>query len=176
MLFIIFLLTVFALQFCTEPGKEKEVNGNLNILENDLLTYNQEIVQAENQEITDFINRYQWKMITTSTGLRFMSDKNGKGPAPIKGSTVTINYSVKLLSGEVVFQSDPVRPATFIIGKRRVASGLEEGVMLMHQGDRAKLIVPSHLAYGLLGDLDKIPNRAILVYDVELNQVSNPNN
>jgi len=38
----------------------------------------------------------------------------------------------------------------------------------MRQGDRAKLIVPSHLAFGLLGDLKKIPAGATLVYDIEI--------
>jgi FKBP-type peptidyl-prolyl cis-trans isomerase len=38
----------------------------------------------------------------------------------------------------------------------------------MHVGDRAKFIVPSHLAFGLLGDQNKIPQHATLVYDIEL--------
>jgi FKBP-type peptidyl-prolyl cis-trans isomerase len=43
--------------------------------------------------------------------------------------------------------------------------------MLMRTGSRAKLIVPSHLAFGLLGDLKKIPEQAVLVYDIELVEV-----
>jgi FKBP-type peptidyl-prolyl cis-trans isomerase len=38
----------------------------------------------------------------------------------------------------------------------------------MNVGDRAKFIVPSHLAFGLLGDQKMIPPQATLVYDVEL--------
>ena len=38
----------------------------------------------------------------------------------------------------------------------------------MKVGDKAKFIIPSHLAFGLLGDENKIPKRATLVYDVEL--------
>ncbi|MCX6279723.1 MAG: FKBP-type peptidyl-prolyl cis-trans isomerase [Bacteroidetes bacterium] len=159
-----------------EPSQEKEIKANLQILDDSLLLYNQKIVQIENQEIADFINRYKWRMETTSTGLRFVIIKKGTGLTPNKGATVTISYSVKLLTGDVVFQSDSLHPFTFIAGQRKVTSGLEEGVMLMHQGDRAKFIVPSYLAYGLLGDLEKIPTRAILVYYVELIHVTNPIN
>ena len=38
----------------------------------------------------------------------------------------------------------------------------------MKVGDIAKFILPSHLAFGLLGDEEKIPKRATLVYHVEL--------
>jgi len=35
-------------------------------------------------------------------------------------------------------------------------------------GDHAKLIIPSHLAHGLIGDLDKIPPLTTLVMDIHL--------
>ena len=68
----------------------------------------------------------------------------------------------------MVLTTDPHKNFSFEIGKSRVVNGLEEGVLLMKKGGRAKLIVPSHLAFGLLGDPGKIPARAVLVYDVEL--------
>jgi FKBP-type peptidyl-prolyl cis-trans isomerase len=38
----------------------------------------------------------------------------------------------------------------------------------MKKGVHAKLILPSHLAHGLLGDRDKIPPQSILYIDLEL--------
>ena len=38
----------------------------------------------------------------------------------------------------------------------------------MKEGDKAKLILPSHLAYGLIGDQNKIPQKATIIYDIEL--------
>jgi len=37
----------------------------------------------------------------------------------------------------------------------------------MRVGDRAKFIIPSHLAFGLIGDQKKIRHKATLVYDLE---------
>jgi FKBP-type peptidyl-prolyl cis-trans isomerase len=38
----------------------------------------------------------------------------------------------------------------------------------MKMGDRAKLIIPSHLAHGLVGDLNKIPPLTTIVVDIHL--------
>jgi FKBP-type peptidyl-prolyl cis-trans isomerase len=50
-------------------------------------------------------------------------------------------------------------------------SGLNEALKLMRKGDRAKLILPNHLAHGLVGDLDKIPPLSILLLDVSLEDI-----
>jgi FKBP-type peptidyl-prolyl cis-trans isomerase len=54
-----------------------------------------------------------------------------------------------------------------------VESGLEEGILLLREGDKAKFILPPHLAHGLLGDDNKIPARSIIVYDLELLSLEN---
>jgi peptidylprolyl isomerase len=58
-----------------------------------------------------------------------------------------------------------------VVDKSDKESGLNEAVKLLSIGDKAKLILPSHLAYGLLGDFDKIPPQSILLIDVQLNKI-----
>ncbi len=41
-------------------------------------------------------------------------------------------------------------------------------VEMMREGEKARFIIPPHLAYGLLGDEKQIPARSIIVYEVEL--------
>lgn len=141
------------------------------MMKDSLITYNQQIVQSENQEIDDFIRRYHWKMNTTPTGLRFLIYKKGNGISAQKGEIVTLHYTIKKLTGDLIYSTVPDHPVEFEIGKHELNNGLEEGILLMKTGDRAKFILPSHLAYGLLGDLNKIPLRTILVYDVALLKV-----
>jgi FKBP-type peptidyl-prolyl cis-trans isomerase FkpA len=142
------------------------------MLGDSVVTFNNHVVKTEIQEIDDFIHRYHWEMEKTQTGLRYMIYQKGSGPEPKQGDSVTINYRINLLNGDPVVKSDNKTNFSFLLGKRDVVSGLEEGVMLMKRGSRAKLIVPSHLAFGLLGDMAKIPGRAVLVYDVELNAIN----
>jgi FKBP-type peptidyl-prolyl cis-trans isomerase FkpA len=133
-----------------------------------LMQANKQVTRNEDDLIVDFIKRYGWHMVKTGTGLRYMIYHNGDGGPVQKGDEVTINYSVMLLNGDSVYSSQTNGPMVITAGTRDVESGLEEGILLLHHGDKAKFILPSHLAFGLLGDFDKIPQKATLVYDVEV--------
>ncbi|MEI7724360.1 MAG: FKBP-type peptidyl-prolyl cis-trans isomerase [Bacteroidota bacterium] len=165
---MIFCAGVIFLASCTETSTNTSQDTSLKSMEDSAVSFNHEIVQSEIQEIDDFILRYHWEMTKTQTGLRYMIYKKGDGTGAKPGDIVAIKYKVTLLTGDLVYQTDSVKLLNFEVGKRNVVSGLEEGIMLMQRGSRAKLIVPSHLAFGLLGDMSKIPARAALVCDVEL--------
>jgi FKBP-type peptidyl-prolyl cis-trans isomerase len=83
-----------------------------------------------------------------------------------------LKFSVSLLDGTLCYSSDSSGLESFIIDHDQVESGLHEGIKLLHEGDKAKFILPSHLAHGLIGDKDKIPRRSPIVYDIELIQLT----
>ena len=165
------VLCIFSLNSCREDPRQVFTTNHIQMMDDTLLNFNRQVIIAESQEIEDFMQRYHWKMHKTQTGLHWMIYKNGKGTVAKKGDIACIKYSVSMISGDLVYRSDSLIPFEFETGKAKVPNGLEEAVLLLKPGDHAKLIVPSHLAYGLLGDQDKIRNRAILIYDVELLQV-----
>jgi FKBP-type peptidyl-prolyl cis-trans isomerase len=98
--------------------------------------------------------------------------EHGSGEAASTGKFVTINYLVSLLDGTICYNSDDSGSKKFIIGRSNEESGLEQGVLMMRVGDKARFIMPPHLAHGLLGDENKIPPRSIIVYEVELVEIS----
>ena len=49
-----------------------------------------------------------------------------------------------------------------------VESGLEEAILKLRKNSVAVLILPSHLAHGLLGDSNRIPPKAALVYKIKV--------
>jgi FKBP-type peptidyl-prolyl cis-trans isomerase len=59
-----------------------------------------------------------------------------------------------------------------VLGHSTEESGLEQGILMMQEGDKARFILPPHLAHGLLGDENMIPARSIIVYEVELLDIS----
>jgi len=131
--------------------------------------------QSEDSQIEDFIARNQWDMSKTGTGLRFMVYKAGKGRKVSDKTIVRYHYKVNLISGTLCDESAKSGPKEIWIGHADVVSGLEEGLLLLCEGDKAKFIIPSHLAYGWIGDSKTIPSRAVLVYDVEILQVRDYN-
>ena len=132
-----------------------------------LLKANQEAVRIENEQIDDYIRRHNLKMETTETGIRVMILKQGIGQPAEEGMTVKLSYTVTLLTGDTVYTAEKDGPLVFQVGKGQVITGLEEAILLLKVGDHAKFIIPSHLAFGLIGDQKKILHKASLVYDIE---------
>lgn len=163
---LLIILAFFVLG-CNRPS-EPEKNLDRKQLSEMLEAANVILVDAEKQDIDDFIKRYGWEMKETGSGLRYMIYEKGDGPAAATGKTASIHYSIHLLNGDLVYSSDQEGAKLFRIGQGGVESGLEEGILLLHVGDKARFIMPSHLAHGVPGDGIKIPRRSAIVFSIEL--------
>lgn len=155
-------------------------NGNQEIKEKkpDQLTIkkhleraNKYLVKAEEQNIRDFIKRHAYNMEETGSGLFYEIYKKSNGEQAVKGKLATVSFNMYLLNGELIYSSEKEGNLEFVIGKGGVESGLEEGILLLKEGEKARLVIPSHLAHGLIGDLNKIPEKATIIYDLELIQL-----
>ncbi|MCX6283267.1 MAG: FKBP-type peptidyl-prolyl cis-trans isomerase [Bacteroidetes bacterium] len=161
--FLLFLLTS-----CEPETRRAKATDHIRMMDEKLLNYNQQVVRTENDEIEDYISRHQWKMVKTSTGLRYMVFSKGQGAKISKGMEVHLKYRLALLNGNEVYDSDSTGIKVIYPGTSEGETGLQEALMFLRMGDRARLIVPSHLGYGLIGDLKKIPAGASLVYDIQI--------
>jgi FKBP-type peptidyl-prolyl cis-trans isomerase FkpA len=139
-----------------------------NQVQQHMVGVNRLLNKKDRERILGYIEREKLNMHESGTGLWYMIENKGIGQQAKKGNIATIKYNVTLLDGTACYDSDKDGPKIFQIGKGGVESGLEEGILLLNGGGKAKFIIPPHLAYGLLGDEKKIPGRAILVYEVEL--------
>ncbi len=86
------------------------------------------------------------------------------------GRTVTVLYSGQLLDG-TVFDASAQHgnvPFGFLLGRGEVIAGWDEGIALLHKGDRATLLLPSALGYGAQGYGSSIPPNAPLRFDVQV--------
>lgn len=108
----------------------------------------------------------------TNSGLRYKIIQKGNGAKAEKGKTVSVHYEGRLANGQV-FDSSYKRnqPIDFTIGVGQVIPGWDEGIGLLQVGDKARFVIPSHLAYGSAGAGGVIPPDATLIFDVELMDV-----
>jgi FKBP-type peptidyl-prolyl cis-trans isomerase FkpA len=162
----ILLFTLSLLISCGQ-GKRGNEKQDPAAYRESLLKANQEAVRVENEQIDDYIIRHNLKMEKTETGIRMMIIKQGIGAKAETGKTVKLSYTVTLLTGDTIYSAYEDGPLIFEVGKGQVITGLEEAILLLRVGDRAKFIIPSHLAFGLIGDQKKILHKATLVYDME---------
>lgn len=105
-----------------------------------------------------------------ASGLYFVPvTTNAAAPLATAGQVVSILYTGKLLNG-TVFDATSQRdntPLSFRYGTNRVLAGIEEGLSLMHKGDKAILLIPSGLAYGSNASAT-IPANSVIRFEIEL--------
>ncbi len=108
------------------------------------------------------------KEYTTASGLTYKITHKGNGPQAQAGAKVKVHYTGRLTDGKV-FDTSTGRgePIEFTLGKGQVIAGWDEGIALLHVGDKAVLTIPSKLGYGEQGT-QGIPGGATLIFDVEL--------
>ena len=106
---------------------------------------------------------------TTATGLMIEDVTVGTGDLASAGQKVTVHYTGWLTNG-TKFDSSTDRndPFVFLLGKRQVIAGWDEGVQGMRVGGVRKLTIPPALGYGARGAGGAIPPSATLVFEVEL--------
>ena len=169
------LCCLFLLSSCgSKPTDEKQMTNPEQYSKN-LEKANNLYTQSEDGQIEDFVARNQWEMTKTGSGLRYMIYKAGQGRKVSDKIIVRYHFKANLINGTLCDESAKTGPKEIWIGHADVVSGLEEGFLLLREGDKAKFIIPSHLAYGWIGDSKTIPSRAVLVYDVEILQVRDYN-
>lgn len=105
----------------------------------------------------------------TKSGLRYQIIQKGTGKQAQKGNKVAVHYKGQLMDG-TVFDSSYKRnqPLEFQVGVGQVIEGWDEGILLLNEGDKARLVIPSNLGYGSRGAGGVIPPNANLIFDVEL--------
>jgi FKBP-type peptidyl-prolyl cis-trans isomerase FkpA len=166
---LIFSAFLFA---CGEKPKPQPVVIDSKKLKENIVNVNKPAVVMESDEINAWVKSHGYAMKTTGTGLRYLVFKEKKKGKEIKPqSEVTVKYKVSLLDGTECYSSDKKGPRTFLVGADHVESGLHEAVQLMRQGEKAIFVLPSHLAFGLVGDRDKIPPKTAVVYEIEVVEV-----
>jgi hypothetical protein len=84
------------------------------------------------------------------------------------GQTASIRVRVETLDRVVRYETEKETTEAFAIDKSEKESGIHEALKYMKVGDHAKLILPSYLGHGLLGDRERIPPQAVLYIDLEL--------
>ena len=110
-------------------------------------------------------------MIATGTGLRYQIIKPGSGELIQPGQTVTMEYVLNDIRGDVIYTSETEGDKKYVVGHSDVETGLDEVARYLRLGDVAKVIIPSHLGYGLLGDQKSIPERATLIYTIKIKDI-----
>ena len=130
-----------------------------------LINANRTVAQSEETAIDEYIARRQWPMEKLTDGARLWIYQSGKGAKVEMEDSVRVIYSIEAINGKRIYDNVEER---YVAGRRSEMTGLDAAVLQMRRGDRARVILPSNLGYGIGGDGDRIPQSAILVVDLRV--------
>jgi len=149
---VVFCCSILSLSSCKDPYTEQI----------------EEQREFDEQSIQAYLtaNNIQ-NAVRQASGVYYVPQTAGTGDLIKRGNTVRMHYITKSLGG-YKYQStyDTGQAATIRVGTDQVTPGLTEGLQLLKNGEKASIIVPSHLAYGVYGDGYIIPPNDIILYDI----------
>ncbi|XP_076007674.1 peptidyl-prolyl cis-trans isomerase FKBP9 isoform X2 [Genypterus blacodes] len=94
----------------------------------------------------------------------------------VVGDYIRYHYNGTFLNG-LTFDTSYQRNSTYntYIGMGYVIIGMDQGLLGVCIGERRRVIIPPHLAYGDQGAGNVIPASAVLVFDIHVIDFHNPN-
>ena len=129
----------------------------------------EELEQQEAQARKEYIEENDISTTPTASGLYYIEQILGTGAQAKSGDIVQVHYTGYLLDGTKFDSSyDRNEALEFTLGIGQVIAGWDEGIAYMREGGEARLIIPSHLAYGTTGASSAIPAYSTIIFDVKL--------
>jgi FKBP-type peptidyl-prolyl cis-trans isomerase FkpA len=127
---------------------------------------------GEQTSINKFLKENNITVDPRPSGMYYVETEKGTGKQPVAGKTVKVHYTLYNIEGKILQSSKEMnQPFSFVVGQGQVIQGWDEGLLLMNEGGKARLILPSSLAYGGTARGEDIPAYSPLVFDVELLEV-----
>lgn len=132
----------------------------------------EEEAQSNLEEGNAFLeeNKQREGVQVTESGLQYEILEEGTGETPEANDRVKVHYHGTLIDG-TVFDSSVERgePATF--GVSQVIPGWTEALLMMKEGSKWKIYLPSLIAYGERGAGQNIGPNTTLIFEVELLEI-----
>jgi FKBP-type peptidyl-prolyl cis-trans isomerase len=120
--------------------------------------------KKEKETLAKFVADNKITAAPLASGLYYVEQAEGKGIKIDSGCQVIYNVKISMLDGKQVFGQDSMK---FVFGQRPDMAGFLEGIKLMTKGGKARLILPSQLAFGERG-YREIPPYTTIIYDVQV--------
>ena len=125
------------------------------------------VVRTQDDLIREFITRNGYTVTETQAdGLRYIRLKAGTGDVPAQGKVVKIKYIGRFLSSKA-FDGNMSRTDSLsvTIGGTQTVPGFQMGIEKMRLGEKAVIVFPSALGYGVNGN-SSIPGYTPLSFEI----------
>ncbi|TAL67902.1 MAG: FKBP-type peptidyl-prolyl cis-trans isomerase [Bacteroidetes bacterium] len=120
-------------------------------------------------------NKKKPGVISLPSGLQYQVIKEGTGVQPKMGDTVTVHYKGMNIKGKIFDNSYDRKEPFKIALDTNFVKGWVEGLLLMKEGAKYKLFIPSNLGYGENPGPPEVGPNGVMIFELELLAVTKPN-
>jgi FKBP-type peptidyl-prolyl cis-trans isomerase len=122
-------------------------------------------------DIIQYIDDHNLDAQRSSAGVYYVIDTPGDDVYPTSDAYVKISYKGYLLDGSV-FDSSTEEGISFDL--LNVIPGFADGIKFFSTGSKGTILIPPSLAYGNAGIKNVVPGGAVVIFDVEVISIMNP--
>ena len=170
-------LILFILFSCNQAYQSPLNNMKKDTIIDLFIDINKQIILNEELKIDSILELSDYLFIKTAGGVRMWTDKMmsvSNSIIPQDGDIVTLLYECVELDDNLItlnksiidgYLSDTI---SFKLGFSKQMKGLNYAIKRLNVGDKAKIIIPSHLAFGVSGYGQQVSPYATLLLNVEL--------
>ncbi len=148
-----------------KSGPDQETHSEIR----DNIQAQKDFLQRERKAIDAYINDRNLVMQRSGTGLYYqLLLDSASGDLIQTGDLVDFAYDIFLMNGTLIYSSEEEGVKTLKVDKEEAELGLHESLKLLGLGDKGRFILPSHLAFGVGGDQERVPPKTPLVYELKV--------
>ena len=133
---------------------------------------NKQMIISEERKIDSLLSFFDFSFIKHETGIRTLIDTSSnlqKNEYPIDGDNVLLAYNcIVFEKPDDVLDNSFLDTLSFQIGYSKQMRGLNYAIKLLQIGDKAKIIIPSYLGFGISGYGKIVPPYSTLFLNVKL--------
>jgi FKBP-type peptidyl-prolyl cis-trans isomerase len=134
-------------------------------------------LKIDDKTLADYLAKNNIKANKTGSGTYVQIIQPGTGDQVAAGKFVSLRYKGTTLAGKVFDTNmdssfNHTAPMDMVVGSQPLIKGFEEGIKELREGAKAKLFIPSALAYGANGP-PEIGANTNLIFDIEVLKVAN---
>lgn len=129
---------------------------------------NRYLSEKDKEIIEGYARRNKLNIALSESGFYYSILSDGSGKAITQNSVVSITGTLNLIDGTPCYTYTAEDPKIIAIAKSPEITGLHIALPMLKENGHAIFIFPPNLAFGLLGDGNKVPPRSTIVMNISI--------
>jgi len=166
---------LFALGFaaiscqCSSKQSNGDDHQHRPMTEDEQVEVQRDFLRKERESIEAYIKDRNLTVERTGMGMYYTILEDSSATEMVETEDIVeYEYDISMLNGSLLFTSRQLGNGHLKIDKQDAEIGLHESLKKLGLGDKGLFILPSHLAFGVAGDQDRVPPKTALVYELKV--------